>query len=169
MYTRRATLGALGILQTRTDDPSLSACAAGFDPVDGAPDELRTGLDRQLLFEVFPVGFNRLDAQMKALRDVARALALADQAKDFELAVGEHGQGRVPFERSATEEFLGEACPYLLAQVYLAVEQTADRDQHRVVQLLFGDIAASAGPQGTLGIQGFIVHGEHQRRCPRVV
>jgi hypothetical protein len=29
--------------------------------VDGAPDELRTGVDRQLLLDVFPVGFNRLD------------------------------------------------------------------------------------------------------------
>ena len=70
--------------------PALSACAAGFDPVDGAPDELRTGLERQLLLEVFPVGFNRLDAQMKAFCDLAGALALADQAKHFEFAVGEH-------------------------------------------------------------------------------
>jgi hypothetical protein len=69
---------------------SLSACPAGFDPEGGAPDELRTGLERQLLLEVFPVGFNRLDAQMKAFCDLAGALALADQAKHFEFAVGEH-------------------------------------------------------------------------------
>ena len=41
--------------------------------MDGAPDELRTGLKRQLLLDVFPVGFNRLETQMKALRDQARA------------------------------------------------------------------------------------------------
>jgi len=77
--------------------------------VDGALDELRTGLERQLLLDAFPVGFNRLDAQMKAFCDPASAPALADQAKDFELAVGEHGQGRVLFERSASEKFLGDA------------------------------------------------------------
>jgi hypothetical protein len=46
---------------------------------------------------------------MKAFCDPAGAPALADQAKDFELAVGEHGQGRVLFERSASEKFLGDA------------------------------------------------------------
>jgi hypothetical protein len=41
---------------------SLSASPAGFDPEGGVPDERRTGLKRQLLLDVFPVGFNRLDA-----------------------------------------------------------------------------------------------------------
>ena len=46
----------------RTEDPSLSACPAAFDPLGGAPGQRRTGVERQLVLDVFPVGFNRLDA-----------------------------------------------------------------------------------------------------------
>ena len=62
MFDVQYVLGAFWVLQTRAEDPSLSACPAGFDPEGGAPGQLRTGRDRQLLLDVFPVGFNRFDA-----------------------------------------------------------------------------------------------------------
>ena len=43
--------------------------------------QLGGGLDHQLLLDVLAVGFDRLDAQMERLRDLAGAPALPDQAK----------------------------------------------------------------------------------------
>jgi len=55
-------LHALTELPARHGQPMRSACQAAFDPEGGVADELRTGLERQLLLDVFPIRFNRLDA-----------------------------------------------------------------------------------------------------------
>jgi hypothetical protein len=70
--------------------------------------QLGGGLDLQLLLEVLAVGFDRLDAQMESLRDLAGAPALPDQAKYLQLAVAERLQGRVRSQRSTRHESCGQ-------------------------------------------------------------
>src|SRR5258705_3449065 len=141
-----------------------SAAAAGLNPLRRALGQFGSCLEAQLVLDVLAVGFDRLDAQVQGVGDLACAPALTDQPEHLQLAVAERVQGRVRFQRSPIDEFRGEPRAQRVAHVRLAVEQPTDGNQHGAVELLLGDIAPGAGFQGTLGINRFVVHREHQRR-----
>ena len=56
-------------------------------PLQGVADQLGAALKPQLVFDMFTVRFDRLDAHAQALRDLGGADALSDEVEDFELAV----------------------------------------------------------------------------------
>ena len=57
-------------------------------PANGGLNQLRGGSQIKLLFDVKPVDFNRLDAQMKFVGNLTRAVPLTDQLEDLKLTVG---------------------------------------------------------------------------------
>src|SRR5215203_7485012 len=103
-----------------------SAGAAGLDPLGGAMGQLGGGPDHQLLLEMLAVGFDRLDAQMEGLRDLAGAPALPDQAKHLQLAVAERLQGRVRGKRPPRHVSRGQPLLDGAAQVRLAGQQRSE-------------------------------------------
>src|SRR3989442_3725101 len=157
-----------GVGDSPITERARSAAAAGLNPLRCALGQFGSCLEAQLVLDVLAVGFDGLDAQVQGVGDLARAPALTDQPEHLQLAVAERVQGGVRFQRSPINEFRGEPRLERVAHVRLAVEKTTDGNQHGAVELLLGDIAPSAGLQGTLGIHCFVVHREHQRRDRRM-
>lgn len=56
---------------------------------------------------------------------------------------------------------------YLIVEINIPLQHPADGQQKIARGLLFGDIAARAGPDDPFGVQRFVVHGHDQHQQPR--
>ena len=99
--------------------------------------------------DYLPAPTGRVMAMAEESADSAGSLGVTIEAQ---FTVGEYGQRRIVLLRSGTKALCGEVHLHLFAEIDLAVEHAADRDQHRVCHLLLVDIAANAGAHGALGI-----------------
>ena len=145
-----------------------SADAAGFDPLGRALGQFGRGPERELVLEVFEVGFDRLDAPRQSHGDLTRGPALADQPEHLQFAIAERADRRVRIKRAPTEVALGQTPLEYLAHVSFAGERASDSAEHSLVELLFGDISEGAGAQRSLGIDLFVMHRKNERRNARI-
>src|SRR5436305_321475 len=63
-------------------------------PNDGLLEQLGSAAQMELLFQLFAVGLDGLDAETEPLGDVAGGKAIADQLKDLQFPVAQALQGR---------------------------------------------------------------------------
>ena len=67
-------------------------CAPVLEPTGSVLDELGGVFQPELVFDVFPIGFDSLDAEMELGRDLAAAQAGAQHVENLEFAVRERFQ-----------------------------------------------------------------------------
>ena len=124
------------------------------------------GLEVELFLDVGAVGLDCLDADVHLLGDLACAATLADKLEDLQFAVAEQVDN-LPLAvgglaATAPQQPTEDAAVDGLAHVDLPIEDAADGGQNLSGFLALHYVAARADAQDTLGVEEFVVHGEHQ-------
>src|SRR5207249_4770874 len=111
---------------------------------------------QELGAQLLAVGLYGMYGEPQLLRDVAGALAVADELEDFELPRAELPHpGRAA--ASPVEHQLEEPVGQLLAEVALTGRRGANRPDDGARRLLFVHVAVGAAAQGPLSIEGLAV------------
>src|ERR1035441_5728971 len=119
-------------------------------PTEGVLEQARPGLELELLADVAAVGLDRLCTQAQPFADFMGSQALAHQAKDFKLPVGqlvEQGAVRPP---AAGSEDIHDSAGHAFAEVILAPEDLADGLDQLLAAFVLHDVAARAGAKRPL-------------------
>src|SRR5688500_4264708 len=88
---------------------------------------------------------NRFRADVNALADLLSAEPLADELKNFELAIAELRDGRLRAARRLSRENFHDARGHFLADVNLSAQDVADRLHQLRAAYMLRDLAACAG------------------------
>lgn len=145
-------------------DESQQSAEAGSslltDPARGMVDEFGGIAQAELLADVHAMRVHGLDAEMQHAGDVMRLFALAEEAVDFELAIGERANGgRAAFRAGERVENLrGDG----FTDGNAAAKQAANCVDDFLRPFLLHDVAATTGADDALGIQGFVMHGDDE-------
>jgi len=118
----------------------------------------------ELFFYTRAMSLDRLDADPQGLRYVARSKPLAEQIEDGQFAVAELLDRKAGAGRFSADELRRDRLCQGVAQVELALQNRSNCLAHVLGRLAFHDVTLGPGPQGALGVMGFLVHREHQHR-----
>src|SRR5204862_7051613 len=125
-------------------------------PAHGRLGQLAAVAQQELGAQLLAVGLYGMYGEPQLLRDVAGALAVADELEDFELPRAELPRpGRAA--ASPVEHQLEEPVGQLLAEVALTGRRGANRPDDGARRLLFVHVAVGAAAQGPLSIEGLAV------------
>ncbi len=97
-----------------------SAGSAGFNPLCCTVSQLCTGMDAQLVLDMFAVRFDGLDAQTQVIGNLAGAPSLTDQPKHLQFAVAEHVKRRVCFQCLCPVTNFAESRSRSLSLIYVS-------------------------------------------------
>src|SRR5437870_6514430 len=125
-------------------------------PPHGRLGQLAAVAQQELGAQLFAVGLYGMYGEPQLLRDVAGALAVADELEDFELPRAELPRpGRAA--ASPVEHQLEEPVGQLFAEVALTGRRGANRPDDGARRLLLVHVAVGAAAQGPLSIEGLAV------------
>src|SRR5436189_6184668 len=89
-------------------------------PLHGCAHQLGRVAEIEFLLDVRAMGFNRAEAEVKFLSDLARGAALTHQLEDLELTIAETGNAGLISRQLAADQGVEHAPPNAFADVHLA-------------------------------------------------
>ena len=81
------TVGQAGVILSRFELIALPRRYACIQPLDGETGDLSRVFQLKFVFNMCPVSFHRLRAEMQALRNLADVVAFADQFQNLKFAI----------------------------------------------------------------------------------
>jgi hypothetical protein len=143
----RLLAGRLGILR--------------FIPPDCVADQLTSAGQIELSSHIRPVDLDGFDAQVQMFGNIPRWLALAQHLKHLEFAIGQAldwGLGIGPMAGKVFKNPRGD----FFTDINAPAQHLTDGLHEALAAFLFHDVTAASGSQDPFGVEGLVMHGDHQ-------
>src|SRR5207249_4453306 len=125
-------------------------------PGSGVLGELARVFQIELTLNLLAIIFDRFDAQMQFVGDVARLFPLADELKDFQFTVTEYFDRRLIDVRLSADLLLQNLGGEAVADINGAAQHSPNSSQNLLQRLLLHHVTQRPGPQSNSGIDGFV-------------
>ena len=110
------------------------------------------------------MGFDGLDADLKLFGNLGSVFARTDQLEDAELAGTEPCHHLAQVGLLGLHRLLAEHFAHVLAYVASPIEDGSDRIENGPRCLLLHNIPHGPCPDGSLGVETLVMHGENKHR-----